>query len=86
MGSGADVSLYNFTTWSLAPAAGGEVYPFSYGGGRYLYGGGGGGLLVDGEGPQVNFNYQGQGYGGGGNGYDVHYNDGLPGLILLEIN
>ena len=76
-GTGEDVSLYTFTTWSLAPGAGGEVY--------YLfYGGGGGGVMVDGAGPEAS-QYQGQGYGGGGNGYP-DYGDGLPGLILLEIN
>ena len=41
-------------------------------------------MLVDGAGPQAS-QYQGQGYGGGGNGYP-DYGDGLPGLILLEIN
>ena len=40
-------------------------------------------MLVDGAGPQAS-QYQGQGYGGGGNGYI--YGDGLPGLILLEVN
>ena len=52
--------------------------------GGYYLGGGGGGLMVDGTGPESS-NYQGQGFGGGGNGY-TDYGDGLPGLILLEIN
>ena len=47
-------------------------------------GGGGGGLLVDGAGPQAS-QYQGQGYDGGANGYYTHP-DGLPGLILIEVN
>ena len=47
-------------------------------------GGGGGGLLVDGAGPQAS-KYQGQGYGGGANGYYTDP-DGLPGLILIEVN
>ena len=47
-------------------------------------GGGGGGVLVNGQGPQPS-PYQGQGYGGGGNGYNS-YGDGMPGVILIEIN
>ena len=76
-GTGQDVSLYTFTTWSLTPGAGGRVF-------SYYGGGGGGGVMVDGAGPEAS-QYQGQGYGGGGNGYP-DYGDGLPGLILLEIN
>ena len=74
-GSGEDVSLYTFTSWTLAPGAGGS----NNGGG----GGGGGGVLVNGEGPERSV-YQGQGFGGGGNGYSG-YGDGLQGVILLEV-
>ena len=77
-GTGEDVSLYTFTTWSLTPGDGGQAYH-----GRY-YGGGGGGVLVDGAGPQAS-QYQGQGYGGGSSGWSF-YGEGLPGLILLEVN
>ena len=76
-GSGQDVSLYTFTTWSLTPGAGGRVF-------SYYGGGGGGGVMVDGAGPEAS-QYQGQGYGGGGNGYGK-YGEGLPGLILMEFN
>ena len=76
-GSGHHLALYTFTTWSLTPGAGGQ----HYGNG----GGGGGGLLVDGAGPQLS-SYQGQGYGGGGMGHYYDYGEGLPGLILIEVN
>ena len=39
--------------------------------------------MVGGLGPEAS-QYQGQGYGGGGNGYSS-YNDGLQGVILLEV-
>ena len=74
-GTGEDVSLYTFITWSLGPGAGGQHYG-NYGGG------GGGGLMVDGAGPQVSI-YQGAGFGGGGSG-DTGV--GLQGVILMEIN
>ena len=77
-GTGEDVSLYTFTTWTLTPGAGGQP------GQVHGQGGGGGGLLVDGAGPQAS-KYQGQGYGGGANGYYTDP-DGLPGLILIEVN
>ena len=80
-GSGQNVSGYTFTTWSLTPGAGGRAYHEIF---RYYYGGGGGGLLLDGEGPPAS-QYQGHGYGGGGNGIAIA-SDGLPGLILLEVN
>ena len=74
-GQGGDLSLYTFTSWSLAPGAGGHHYGIS--------GGGGGGLLVNGGGPEAS-EWQGQGFGGGGNGFS-DYSDGLQGVILLEI-
>ena len=74
-GQGEDVSLYTFTSWTLAPGAGGHHYGIS--------GGGGGGVLVDGAGPPA-AEWQGQGFGGGGNGFS-DYSDGLQGVILLEI-
>ena len=77
-GTGEDVSLYSFTTWSLTPGDGGQAYHGHY------YGGGGGGVLVNGAGPQAS-QYQGQGYGGGSSGWSF-YGEGLPGLILLEVN
>ena len=40
--------------------------------------------MVNGEGLQAS-QYQGAGYGAGGNGYS-DYEEGLPGLILMEIN
>ena len=80
-GTGEDVSLYTFRTWLLTPGSGGQPY---YAGGGY-FGGGGGGIMVDGSGPEAS-SYQGQGFGGGGNGNGYDYGDGLPGLILLEIN
>ena len=46
-----------------------------------LWGGGGGGVLINGVGPDRESKYQGQGYGGGGAGR----NDGLPGVVILEI-
>ena len=73
-GTGQNVSIFTFTTWSLGPGAGGR-----YDSGNYYYGGGGGGLLVNGAGPQGNV-YQGKGYGGGGGAGAEH-----PGLILVEI-
>ena len=82
-GTGEDISLYTFTTWSLGPGAGGQYYFSSSGNFSYYYGGGGGGLMVDGAGPQGS-SYQGAGYGGGGNGYYA-YDDGLQGVILMEI-
>ena len=78
-GSGQDVSLYTFTTWTLTPGDGGQLGHS----GNYYFGGGGGGVLVDGEGPPAS-SLQGQGYGGGG-GLSGH-GSGLPGLILLEVN
>ena len=42
--------------------------------------------MVDGAGPQGS-SYQGAGYGGGGNGYYYNgYDDGLQGVILMEIH
>ena len=64
-------------SWQLSPGSGGEYY---YNGKQF--GGGGGGVLVDGAGPRPS-NFQGQGYGGGASG--GYYEDGLPGVILMEI-
>ena len=80
-GTGEDVSSFTFTAWNIEAGAGGEVLHSSSG---YGYGGGGGGVLVNGEGPQTS-PYKGQGYGGGGSGY-YSYGDGMPGVILVEIN
>ena len=44
------------------------------------FGGGGGGVKVDGDGPQRPDDFTGDGYGGGG----YYYDDGLPGVVLLE--
>ena len=76
-GTGQDVSLFTFTTWSLGPGAGGQ--------GDGYYGGGGGGVMVNGAGPQINgYQVEGAGYGGGGNGY-ANGGVALPGVILVEI-
>ena len=72
-GTGQDISTYTFRTWTLTPGAGG--------GRSEDNAGGGGGVLVDGAGPDAN-NYQGRGFGGGGSGYN---DDGLQGVILIEI-
>ena len=79
-GTGEDISVYSFTTWTLAPGDGGVQYANGCGGG-------GGGILVDGEGPQSS-EYRGQGYGGGAAGGtgDVSDEAGLQGVILIEIN
>ena len=79
-GTGEDISVYSFTTWTLAPGDGGVQYANGCGGG-------GGGILVDGEGPQSS-EYRGQGYGGGAAGCtgDVGDEAGLQGVILIEIN
>ena len=74
-GTGQDVSIFTFTTWSLGPGAGGQYYSNGRGGG------GGGGLMVNGAEPQDNI-YQGAGYGGGGGG---NGEAGLQGVILVEI-
>ena len=93
-GSGQDVTTFTFNTWVLTPGAPGQGYKYSY---NYtscssssayfyerFYGGGGGGVLVDGEGPTRPSVYQGSGYGGGGSGYSS-YPNGLPGVILMEV-
>ena len=79
-GTGEDISVYSFTTWTLAPGDGGVQYSNGCGGG-------GGGILVDGEGPRSS-EYRGQGYGGGAAGCtgDVSDEAGLQGVILIEIN
>ena len=93
-GTGEDISHYSFSTWTLAPGPEGAAYfycpscPIQVP--RAYYGGGGGGVLINRAGPEAS-RYQGQGYGGGGSGWrvsygDVNYGDGLPGVILLEIN
>ena len=64
----------------VGPGAGGEGFC-----GGSCFGGGGGGVLVDGQGPVGYSSFQGQGYGGGASGSST-YPDGLPGVILMEIN
>ena len=70
----------------LTPGTGGKYF---YDSNNYdYYGGGGGGVLVNGEGPQRESDNQGEGYGGGGgirkSGATFLY-DGLPGVILMEV-
>ena len=82
-GNGDNVTAYKMNNFVLTPGAGGEYY--SYDDDNY-FGGGGGGVLVNGEGPQKDYYAQGEGYGGGGcklltGGQD----DGLPGVILMEV-
>ena len=82
-GSGMDISLYTFTTWSLSPGLGGKHF-------FYFGGGGGGGVLVDGVGPDREGwggeYYEGEGYGGGGCGASSENSNGLQGVILIEIS
>ena len=78
-GTGEDIRLYTFATWTLSPGAGGK-----HGDSIYYWGGGGGGVLVDRQGPDAEES-QGQGYGGGGAWAHGAF-DGLQGVILIEIN
>ena len=71
-GSGLDVSEILLETFVLSPGDGGEPNGNS--------GGGGGGVFVNGFGPDSS-EYEGKGYGGGG----YYSNDGLPGVLLLEV-
>ena len=80
------MAAFGFTSWELTGGEGGVGYDNYHSSYYRYYGGGGGGLLVDGEGPQDNFTYRGQGYGGGGNGNVGYHDEGLPGLVLLEVN
>ena len=84
-GTGKDISEYVFTTWTLTPGDGGS--PGACGTNhRNQCGGGGGGVLVDGAGPDTTRpELRGKGFGGGGNGAS-NANDGLQGIILLEIS
>ena len=83
-GSGDDVTTYKMDNFVLTPGAGGKYFYDSIDG--YNYGGGGGGVMVNGQGPQRDSDNQGEGYGGGGG---RHYSrgtyDGLPGVILMEV-
>ena len=76
-GTGGDISEYSFAAWTPSWGLGG-----SYAGNSKYWGGGGGGILIDGKGPTNYDEETGDGYGGGGGGYD---NDGLEGVILLEV-
>ena len=83
-GTGDDVTAYKMDNFVLTPGAGGKYYVDGY---DYYYGGGGGGVLVNGEGPQRDSDNQGEGYGGGGayvSGVGGAF-DGLPGVILMEV-
>jgi len=86
-GTGDDVTAYNMDNFVLMPGAGGKYY-YNFTISNYRYGGGGGGVLVNGDGPQRYSDIQGEGYGGGGGPHKVsgvwHY-DGLPGVILMEV-
>ena len=83
-GTGDDVTAYKMDNFVLTPGAGGKYFYDSIDG--YNYGGGGGGVMVNGQGPQRDSDNQGEGYGGGGG---RHYSrgtyDGLPGVILMEV-
>ena len=82
-GTGEDISRYTFTTWTITPGAGGEVFHANSGG--MHHGGGGGGILVDGKGPFGLWSvYRGEGYGGGGGGISMT-SPGQQGVILMEI-
>ena len=86
-GTGDDVTAYKMDNFVLTPGAGGKYY-YNFTISNYRYGGGGGGVLVNGDGPQRYSDIQGEGYGGGGGPHKVsgvwHY-DGLPGVILMEV-
>ena len=71
--------------FALAPVAGGKYYYWSVHG--YYYGGGGGCVLVNGEGPDRDSVNQGQGYCGGGGRHinGAYIDDGLSGVILIEV-
>ena len=87
LGNGDDVTAYKMDNFVLMPGAGGKYY-YNFTISNYRYGGGGGGVLVNGDGPQRYSDIQGEGYGGGGGPHKVsgvwHY-DGLPGVILMEV-
>ena len=78
-GTGGDISDYSFAGWTLSWGLGG-----SYTGNSEFYGGGGGGILIDGKGPTNYDEATGDGYGGGGQGV-TYDDDGLEGVILLEV-
>ena len=95
-GSGLDISLFGKIRVNIS---GGQsdvvVAEFRHfqvtagsGGGQNQRGGGGGGVLVDQEGP-LGEGGQGQGYGAGGEGaYTApphQDNNGLPGVVILEV-
>ena len=84
-GTWEDITAYQLSEFTLSPGQGGQPYRHSS---SSYYGGGGGGVLVGGSGPSRDNQYQGEGYGGGGGGwYDGSrlHQDGLPGVILVEV-
>jgi len=88
-GTGEDIRDYTFTSWILTPGAGGNCFdsePVDITTIRdNCAGGGGGGVMVEGAGPEASL-YQGQGYGGGGGSpYPQYGQNGLQGVILLEV-
>ena len=76
-GTQEDLRLYPMRNFRLSPGVGGDEYVTKEG---WHMGGGGGGVLVNGRGPQRRSHYQGEGYGGGGG-----WNEGLPGVVLIEV-
>ena len=58
-----------------------KIFSPGSGGHDTYYGGGGGGVIIDGNGPSGGHGSVGQGYGAGGS----YYEEGLPGVIVLEV-
>ena len=82
MGTGEHLAAYTLDHFKLSPGQGGTYYHRSHGN-NFYYGGGGGGVLVDSDGPSTS-PWQGKGYGGGGGG-NHSSEEGLPGVILVEV-
>ena len=82
MGTGENLAAYTLDHFKLSPGQGGKYYHDSNNN-NFYYGGGGGGVLVDYDGPSTS-PWQGKGYGGGGGG-NHSSEEGLPGVILVEV-
>ena len=82
MGTGENLAAYTLDHFKLSPGQGGKYYHDSNDN-NFYYGGGGGGVLVDYDGPSTS-PWQGKGYGGGGGG-NHSSEEGLPGVILVEV-
>ena len=74
LGSGLNITEYQFNYFSLSPGEGGEYYGVP---------GGGGGILVDQRGPEPSEG-RGGGYGAGGSGFAAN-SAGSTGVVLIEV-